>query len=170
MAEQDQIEKCVVLLKKCPYTRRAKIDIWNKAKDLNDEHAPCLQYMSLRIENGKLNMNAHMRSNDLFRAAFMNMYAFTELQNEIAKRLGVISGSYTHVADSEHEYGSTLKDVEGFIKTMHDRNLEDRVWPTSFAVPMFIEGLNEILAEPNLPQDKRELVLKRKAELELQNA
>ena len=164
----DQIEKCIAILKKCPYSRRAKCEIWDIEADLrpDNEHPPCLQYFTLRIEDNKLNMNGHIRSNDAFRAAYSNLFAVSELQLEIANRLGVGVGSLMWVADSYHIYGSCFEQVKGFLKMVEDRPFEDRVWTSNYALPMFIEGCDKVLSEPKLPADKREKVLQRKTYLE----
>jgi len=165
----NQVEKCIEMLKKCPYTRRAKIEIWDIEKDLeiNNEHPPCLQYLILRIENGKLNMNIHIRSNDAYKASGMNAWAFIDLQRMIAERLEVEVGKYIHIADSYHIYGSYFKDFEGFLKSVRDRKFENRVWETSFAIPMFIDGCDDLLREEKMPKNIKELVWKRKEELQL---
>ena len=111
-------------------------------------------------------MNIHIRSNDGYKAAFMNAWAFTNIQKMVADRIGVPVGSYTHIADSFHIYGSYFNDFEGFLKSVKERKLEDRVWDSSFAIPMFIDGCNELLAESDMPEDKKDIVRRRKLELE----
>ena len=90
------------------------------------------------------------------------MYAFVELQAYIAEQVGVEVGEYCHIADSFHIYGSYFDEFEGFLKTVQARRPEDRVWDSTFAVDMFIEGCDMLLAEPDLPADKRSLVEARK--------
>ena len=197
--EIDQIEKCIEMLKETGYTRRAKIDIWDVEQDLDitNEHPPCLQYITLRIEdtvcndcNGegrtflqndyyedckkcdgkgiipKLNMIVHIRSNDLFKAWPSNVHAFTELQLYIAQRLYIKTGSYTHIADSLHLYGSYFKEIEGFFKTMEARSFEDRTYTTEFCLPFFVEGCTQLLSEEKMPQEVKTLILERKIYLE----
>jgi len=57
-----------------------------------------------------------MRSNDALKAAYMNMYAFTELQRYVAQRLGVEVGRYIHVADSYHVYERDWKWFKAFAE------------------------------------------------------
>ena len=104
-----------------PYTRRAQAVTWQVWNDMNIDDPACLQRMWFRIADGRLHMNIHMRSNDAFKAAFMNMYAFTELQREVAGRVGVEPGEYMHIADSFHIYGSYFEEFEGFLKTVASR-------------------------------------------------
>jgi thymidylate synthase len=161
----DQVDACVQLLKECPFTRRAQAVTWKAWEDLGISDPACLQRLWFRIQDGRLNMNVHMRSNDAYKAAFMNMYAFVELQALVAERVGVKVGEYIHIADSFHIYGSYFAEFEGFLKTVRGRPPEARVWKSSQATRMFIEGCDALLAEEDMPADKRELVRLRREEL-----
>jgi len=128
----DQIDYIVRTLKDCPYSRRAQAVLWKAWDDQGISDPCCLQRLHCRIVDGKLVMNTHMRSNDALRAAFMNMYAFTDLQREIADRLGVPVGRYIHIADSYHIYGSCSKDVHNFKSYLLNRkDFEDRIFRLS---------------------------------------
>jgi len=122
--------------------------------------------MYFRVQDGRLNMHVHMRSNDAFKAAFMNMYAFVELQADVARQVGVPVGEYCHIVDSFHIYGSYFSEFEGFLKMVSARSPEQRVWPWSQGLPMFIEGCNTLLAEPDMPETMKGVVRKRLQELE----
>ena len=161
----NQIDKCIALLKECSFTRRAQAVTWKAWEDLGIHDPACLQRLWFRVQDGRLNMNIHMRSNDAFKAAFMNMYAFTELQAGVAERVGVEVGEYIHIADSFHIYGSYFDEFEGFLKTVQNRKPQDRVWDSQFAREMFIEGCDVLLAEADMPADKKQLVRARKKEL-----
>jgi thymidylate synthase len=88
-------------------------------------------------DKDKLILQASIRSNDAFKAAFMNMFAFTELQKEVAKaiseRLGreITPGEYVHFANSYHIYGSYFEQFEGFLTTLKERSFEERVWDST---------------------------------------
>ena len=110
-------------------------------------------------------MNVHIRSNDAFKAAFMNMYAFTELQRELAGRLGVLPGEYMHIADSFHIYGSYFDEFQGFLKTVRQRGEDERVYSSDFARDFFLDGCDVLLGETDLPADKRKIVEQRRARL-----
>jgi len=112
----DQIDRVVEKLKKTPYTRRAQAITWQPWRDLNSQHPPCLQRLWFRVVNGKLVLHAHMRSNDALKAAYMNMYAFTELQKYVAEKLGVEVGYYLHIADSYHVYERDWKWFYKFVE------------------------------------------------------
>ena len=132
---------------------------------MNFEHPPCLQRLWFRIAGGRLHMTAHMRSNDAFKAAFMNMHAFTELQAEVAAAVGVEPGEYLHIADSFHIYGSYFEQFEGFLNTVQTRPPDERVYTSDFAREFFVEGCDTLLAEADKPADKQALVRKRRDRL-----
>ena len=166
----DQIAEVVRLLRETPYTRRAQAVTWQAWNDLGIRDPACLQRMWFRIEQGRdgrgdrLNLAIHIRSNDAFKAAFMNMYAFTELQREVARELGVEPGEYVHVADSFHIYGSYFGEFEGFLRLLQKR--PDRYYTTEFARPVFADGARRVLAEADLPPAARDAMERRLADLE----
>ncbi|MBI4578633.1 MAG: hypothetical protein HY718_02970 [Planctomycetes bacterium] len=162
----NQIDKCVAMLKECGYTRRAQAVTWQVWEDLGITDPACLQRMWFRIQDHRLNMVVHMRSNDAYKAAFMNMFAFVELQREMAERIGVEMGEYCHVADSFHIYGSYFCEFEGFLKMVASRPPAERVWDTAFGLDFFVEGCDVLLAEPDMPEEKKQLVRGRKRQLE----
>ncbi|MDP6045457.1 MAG: thymidylate synthase [Phycisphaerae bacterium] len=161
----DQIRAVIDKLKEVPYTRRAQAVTWQVWNDMTIDDPSCLQRLWFRIADNQLHMNVHMRSNDAFKAAFMNMYAFTELQRVMAAEIGVEPGEYMHISDSFHIYGSYFADFEGFLKCIAGREPEDRVYNTDECLPFFLQGCDTLLGEEDMPEDKKALVEKRKAEL-----
>ena len=133
----DQIETMCRKLAEVPYTRRAQAVTWKVWEDNECYDPACLQSLWARIteENGEwvLSMNARFRSNDAYRAAFMNMFALVQLQQKMAARISQISGKsikigrYCHMADSYHLYGSYVKEFEGrFLGALNKRTFEQR--------------------------------------------
>lgn len=156
-----QIDQVLDILKADPDSRRAKLEVW-RPSDLSLPHAPCAQYFWFRIEGDYLHMVTHIRSNDAFKAGFMNMYAFTELQEMMALMLCKQVGTYTHVADSFHIYGADFAKFEGFLKSVHTRAYLDRVYTTDYALEFFVDGCNTLLAEEEMPEAKKTIVTSRK--------
>ena len=120
----DQIETMIAKLAETPYSRRAQAITWKVWED-NDCYDPaCLQSIWCRLtpsgadQTFVLNTNVRFRSNDAYKAAFMNMYALVRLQERIAAgisgRIGheVSLGRYVHMADSYHIYGAYFKEFE----------------------------------------------------------
>ncbi|MDD4889967.1 MAG: thymidylate synthase, partial [Phycisphaerae bacterium] len=160
----NQIERAIDKLAEAPHTRRAQAVTWQVWNDLGIGDPACLQRLWFRILDDRLYLNVHMRSNDAYKAAYMNMFAFTDIQRmaaeELSKRLGrpIRAGRYIHCADSFHIYGSYFGEFEGFLKTVKNRSWANRTWSSEFAAPMFADGLKRLLAEADLPAEKRKLV------------
>jgi thymidylate synthase len=131
----DQIEEVCRKLAKNPHTRRAQAITWKVWED-NDCYDPaCLQSLWCRIHEGQLNMNVRFRSNDAYKAAFMNIFALVMLQKKMADRISELSGSpvsvgrYCHMADSYHLYGSYFREFEArFIGGLKKRSFEQRTF------------------------------------------
>jgi thymidylate synthase len=98
-------------------------------------------------------MNTHWRSRDAYKAAFMNIFALTDLQRAIAEKISkkigksVKVGRYVDVADSYHIYGSYFEQFKGFLETLEKKTFEQRTYSTSFAEPFFEEARARIKAE-----------------------
>ncbi len=74
-------------------------------------------------------MNAHWRSRDAYRAAFMNIFGLTSLQefiaSKVSERVGHIVkvGQYTDIIDSYHIYGESFEDFQSrFLSMMNKRD------------------------------------------------
>lgn len=166
----DQVAEVVRMLREAPHTRRAQAVTWQAWQDLGIGDPACLQRLWFRVEEpqdggaARLNLAIHIRSNDAFKAAFMNMYAFTELQRQVADEIGVPPGEYVHVADSFHIYGSYFDEFESFLGMLEAR--PDRTFTSDFALPMFADGVRRLLAEDDLPDEKRPVLAQRLAALE----
>jgi thymidylate synthase len=133
----DQIEAMCRNLADVSFTRRAQAITWNVAQDNDCFDPPCLQSIWCRIteEAGDrvLSMNARFRSNDAYKAAFMNIFALVQLQKLMASRISELSGTsvgvgrYCHMADSYHIYGSYFREFEGrFLGALEKRTFEQR--------------------------------------------
>jgi len=167
----NQIDKMIDKLAEAPHTRRAQAVTWQAWNDINIGDPACLQRIWCRVYDDKLRMNIHIRSNDAYKAAFMNMYGFVALQEKIAEDLSeklgkeIKVGQYTHMADSFHIYGSYFDEFKGFLKSVEDRTFEQRVFDSRDEIVQgsFKDGLNELLAfkdDKALPADKRKIVEK----------
>ena len=75
----DQIEHVCRQLAETPYTRRAQAVTWKVWEDNRCYDPACLQSVWCRIvqqgDAPMLNMNVRFRSNDAYKAAFMNIFA-----------------------------------------------------------------------------------------------
>jgi thymidylate synthase len=151
--ELDQVQYMIDKLSETPYSRRAQAVTWKAWEDMGIGDPACLQRIWCRVMDDKLYCNVHMRSNDAYKAGYMNMFAFTDLQRIVAGKIGeklgreIAVGAYTHIADSFHIYGSYFNEFEQFLNSVRDRKYEDRVWNSEFAESFFEEGRKKLEAE-----------------------
>lgn len=152
----DQIETLCRKLAESPHTRRAQAVTWQAWLDNECEDPACLQSFWCRIteEQGQavLSTNVRFRSNDAYKAAFMNIFALVELQRRIAGRVTelrgreVSVGRYCHVADSYHLYGSYFQEFERrFLGALEKRTFEQRTFAYSRLREMMEEARPQIL-------------------------
>ena len=133
----DQFEYIIDKLSQAPHSRRAQAITWKPDVDPGVDDPACLQRVWFRIFGDELRMNVHMRSNDAFKAAFMNMWAFTDLQRYVAEEVGRRSGRklrlgpYAHIVDSFHIYGSYFKEFAGFLDSVRKRSFAERTWDST---------------------------------------
>ena len=142
----DQIKQIIEQLAKTPYTRRSQAITWKVLEDNNLDDPPCLQSIWCRIYDNTLNMNVRFRSNDAYKAAFMNIYSLVRLQELIANQISKLIdteikvGRYCHLADSFHIYGCNISEFENrFLGILNIRTFEERTWK--------YENIKEIMDE-----------------------
>ncbi|MDR1727994.1 MAG: thymidylate synthase [Acidobacteriota bacterium] len=133
----DQVEAMCRALAETPYTRRAQAVTWRVGEDNACFDPPCLQSLWCRVTEEEaesfLSMNVRFRSNDAYKAAFMNIFALTRLQQDMAARVSELSGRrvrvgrYCHMVDSYHIYGSSFREFENrFLGALERRTFEER--------------------------------------------
>jgi thymidylate synthase len=133
----DQIEHVCRQLAEAPHTRRAQAITWKVWEDNACYDPACLQSIWCRMtqqdDGSLLSMNVRFRSNDAYKAAFMNIFALVQLQRQMAERISELSGApvrlgrYCHMADSYHVYGSNLQEFEGrFLGALEKRTFPQR--------------------------------------------
>lgn len=160
----NQFDYIIHKLASAPHSRRAQAITWKVDVDPEVDDPACLQRMWFRIFGDELRLNVHMRSNDAFKATFMNMWAFTDLQRyvaeEVGKRMGkeLKLGAYCHIVDSFHIYGSYFKDFKGFLETLEKRSFAARVWDSTsdLAASSFEYARERIAAEREREKKERE--------------
>lgn len=100
-----QLYKVIELLKKDNTTRKASISLYDgKEIDLYSKDTVCTYAINFYINNGKLNMQVMMRSNDLVYGFCNDQYCFSKLQILVAKELNLEIGIYTHFVCNMHIY------------------------------------------------------------------
>lgn len=112
----DQIKNIIALLTKNPLTRKAVIQLFD-AEDLIGEHKeiPCTCTIQFLIREEKLNMYVSMRSNDAYKGLPHDIFAFTMIQEIMARSLGKELGKYHHSVGSLHLYDYNIDQAKKYI-------------------------------------------------------
>jgi thymidylate synthase len=112
----DQVANVVSMLKRKRASRQAVIQLFD-ARDIIEEHKhiPCTCTLQFMIRRGQLLMFVCMRSNDAYRGLPHDIFAFTMLQELIARKLEVEIGSYKHTVGSLHLYEENFDSAKQFM-------------------------------------------------------
>jgi len=152
----NQIDLMAEKLARSPHTRRAQAITWKVLEDNNCYDPACLQSLWCRILpiDGvpTLSMNVRFRSNDAYKAAFMNIFALVMMQKLIARKVSKIIGDevhvgrYCHIADSYHIYGSNLQEFNGrFLGAIEKRTFQQRTYRYEDVRDMMVDARQGIM-------------------------
>ncbi|MFN6991780.1 MAG: thymidylate synthase, partial [Fervidobacterium sp.] len=100
----NQVEYMINKIKECPSTRRAVSVLFHPFIDKNSKSPPCLTQIQILVNEGKLNMFAVYRSQDIFKAGIPNAFGLRALQKHIAKETGYETGKLSITTNSAHVY------------------------------------------------------------------
>lgn len=113
----NQIDNVINLLKQRNTSRRAAIQLFDAndiAYPFND--VPCTVGLQFAIRNDSLDMFTFMRSNDARAGLVHDIFAFTMLQEMIARTLKLNLGIYRHYAASLHIYTEDIPLIKAALK------------------------------------------------------
>jgi thymidylate synthase len=115
--EIDQVANVIDLLRRKPSSRQAVIQLFS-AEDLLKSYndIPCTCTLQFFIRRGALNVVVHMRSNDAFIGLPHDVFAFTFIQELVARSLKLDIGSYKHMVGSLHIYDGDRGKVSRFLR------------------------------------------------------
>jgi thymidylate synthase len=113
----DQIRNVITLLTERPESRRAVIQLFD-AEDLAAprKEIPCTCSLQFMIRAGQLNMVTVMRSNDAYLGLSHDVFAFTMIQEILARILKMEAGTYTHFVGSLHLYTKHRNAVHKYLQ------------------------------------------------------
>jgi thymidylate synthase len=132
--KHDQIANVIKTLQNKQTSRRAVIQLFD-ASDLtgNFREIPCTCTLQFLVRNNKLNLLVNMRSNDAYRGLPHDIFAFTMLQELVARSLKDVDvGIYKHNAGSLHLYeeiqiGETKKNDHEAAQAFVDEGWQDKI-------------------------------------------
>lgn len=112
---EGQIPSIILALQRQSSTRKAVAQLFSSS-DIKAQHKdiPCTCTLQFLIRGGKLSLYTTMRSNDAFRGLPHDIFAFTMLQELVARKLELPMGEYGHYATSLHIYIDDLDKIKGF--------------------------------------------------------
>lgn len=104
-AEASQMAVVIDRMKGKKDTRRAVVQIF-RASDLLETvgDVPCTCTLQFLARGNALHLIANMRSNDAYRGLPHDVFAFTLIQELVARSLGLDVGTYSHFVGSLHLY------------------------------------------------------------------
>lgn len=123
----DQMNYVIETLKRDPFSRQAVMSItYPKIDTKTWKDFPCTMFFQFQIRNGKLNMIATMRSNDLYKGCTYDWFNFSAIQCIFASILGVKPGNYYHVANNFHFYDYDEQKIDQILS---DPKVVDPLFP-----------------------------------------
>ncbi len=140
-----QVHNAIAALREHSSSRRVVIQLLDK-EDMRPprrKDIPCTCTIQFLVRDGALHTVATMRSNDAWFGLVHDVFAFTMLQELVARDLGLELGTYTHFAASLHLYDRHLADAKTFLNEGYQSTLDpmDAMPPGSPWV-----GVEELLA------------------------
>ena len=112
----DQIEIIVRKLKKDFNDRGAIAVLWDIKKDNQILRNPCLVLIQGKIIKENFDLTCYFRSNDMFGAWPLNVFALRALQYEIAQKISKRVGILTTISSCAHIYQERWKEAGQIIR------------------------------------------------------
>lgn len=128
----NQLKTVIELLKRKSSTRRAVIQLFD-ASDIERDYAsiPCTCTLQFLVRGKRLNMFVSMRSNDAYFGLPHDVFAFTMMQELVARSIGVELGEYKHSAGSLHLYEDQFSPARSYL---------GEAWQATVAMPDMPSG------------------------------
>lgn len=97
-------------------TRQAVAQIFDRSDLIQSKgDVPCTTTIQFLPRRGKLHVAATMRSNDAYRGFPHDVFAFTFIQELVARMLGMEVGTYSHFVGSLHLYEDDIARARDFL-------------------------------------------------------
>ncbi|MBG54146.1 MAG: thymidylate synthase [Rhodobiaceae bacterium] len=112
----DQFSEILQLLGRNSESRKAVLQLYS-AEDLKfpPRDVPCTCTLQFVVRRKHLNLMVSMRSNDAYKGLPHDVFAFTMLQEIVARCLGVGLGNYKHSVGSLHLYDDDVRKAQDYI-------------------------------------------------------
>jgi thymidylate synthase len=115
--EGGQLFEVIEKLKANPESRRAVVQLFDH-DDLRSgsDDVPCTCVMQFLIREDQLNLIVYMRSNDALIGLPHDIFAFTMIQEIVARAVSVELGRYTHMVGSLHIYDTDAQAARDYLE------------------------------------------------------
>jgi len=113
----DQLSRVISSLRNKPDSRQAVVQLFDRSDTLKPhKDIPCTCTLQFVVRDNRLHMLTSMRSNDAWLGLPHDVFAFTMIQELVARSLGIELGEYRHAVGSLHLYegdeGKALRYLE----------------------------------------------------------
>lgn len=122
---KNQIQSIIRVLSEKKSSRQAVIQLFD-SKDILKPHKdiPCTCTLQFLIRENKLHMFTSMRSNDVYLGLPHDVFAFTMIQEILARSLQCELGEYKHYVSSLHLYEKNFEEAEAYINSGFQQVIE----------------------------------------------
>lgn len=122
---KNQIQSVINILKEKKSSRQAVIQLF-ESKDIlkSRKDIPCTCTLQFIIRKNKLHMFTSMRSNDAYLGLPHDVFAFTMIQEIVARSLNCEIGEYKHYVSSLHLYEKNFEDATSYINSGFQQVIE----------------------------------------------
>jgi thymidylate synthase len=115
----DQLQNAIDAIKNNPESRRIIVNSWNVSMLAEMALPPChMMYQFYVHENGELDLQLYVRSNDLFLGAPFNIAQYAALLHMIAKITGKTPGTLVYTIGDAHIYKNHFDQVKEQLSRM----------------------------------------------------
>lgn len=122
----DQVQNIIDLIKNRPFSKKM-IAVTAKVKEdwsaVNKGDTPCLTQIVCSIQDGKLFMTTHFRSQDMVHGWPRNVFSLRKLQKLIAEESGTPMGAFVMITHSAHIYSDDYALVEKILAENYEKEL-----------------------------------------------
>jgi thymidylate synthase len=122
----DQIQNIIDLIKDRPFSKKM-VAFTAKVKEdwsvVNRGDTPCLTQVLCSIQDGKLFMTTHFRSQDMVHGWPRNVFSLRRLQKLIADESGYPMGAFVMITHSAHIYSDDYELVEKILERNYAKEL-----------------------------------------------
>lgn len=124
----DQVQEIIELAKRRPFSKKMAAFTANIGRDWGRENidrgdTPCLTEVLCSIQDGKLLMTTHFRSQDMVHGWPRNVLSLIKLQDFICKEAKVERGSFTMITHSAHIYADDFRKIEKILAENFEKEL-----------------------------------------------